>query len=84
MGLLSQSVSDAVLKKAEDKLARERIKRKSSSEDAVPYGGLRVVMFENKKQHIVHCGKCLGKGILQHPCQSLLCLEIEFCAPRVW
>ena len=61
MGLLAQSVSES--KKAEDKPARERMKRKSSSEDVVPYHGLRVVMFENKKHHIVHCGKCLGKSV---------------------
>ncbi|XP_028409017.1 eIF-2-alpha kinase GCN2-like [Dendronephthya gigantea] len=60
--LLSQTVSESVLEKSEDKPARERIKRKSSSEDVVPYDGLRVVTFENKKQHIVHCGKCLGSG----------------------
>jgi hypothetical protein len=62
VGLLSQSVAESVSKKAEDKSARERIKRKSSSEDVAPYDGLRVVTFQNKKQHIVHCGKCLGES----------------------
>ena len=61
---LAQSVPEFVSKKAEEKPActRERIKRRSSSEDVVPYHGLRVVTFDNKKQHIVHCGKCLGEG----------------------
>lgn len=57
--MLSQSILDGAFKKADDKPVR--VKRKSSSEDVVPYQGLRVVTFENKKQHIVHCGKCLGQ-----------------------
>ena len=61
VGVLLQTIPEGALKKAEEKPVRERMKRKSSSEDVVPYDGLRVATFDNKKQHIVHCGKCLGE-----------------------
>lgn len=46
---------------ADGPTVHQKIRQKSISEDVEPYNGMRVLTFQNKKQHIVHCGKCLGR-----------------------
>ena len=61
MPKISQNISNGSEKRTEAAAVREKAKRKSSTEDVLPYDGMRVAVFQNKKQHIVHCGKCLGR-----------------------
>ena len=39
-------------------------RRKSSESLSEPYTGSRVITFNTKGEHTVHCGRCLGKSVI--------------------